>query len=586
MRQYGRIASRRLVACAALLLAAACGGGGAGGDSGIGSTFPDLTQDIVPSGTRVDVSGRDYFMLGDSLAIYERRFVELASTNYSRASSASVRADAPIQVTEYDGTSQQHTFYRLAPEGVVLVDPLRDTANDYPTVAAALPALLEYPTPFYPQDGIRRVVRQGSLGADLDADRSNERFRLEFSQVFLGFQSMQVMGRTVEVAAFRNTFSFSIYSTARGSTTTASSTEDAYFADGVGLVRADRSTTGPDGRPITPSYILLLTDANAGGLLLGPGSVASEVIPLARRDLVYDTTRAVYYATVNNGDPVNGHRIAVIDSRDGSTTYSRLVGASPGPLAVAADGSVLYVGLQGSGDVVKLALPSMAEVGRLRLPIEPFNQTQFLPEDLAVSPANADVLAVSLYRSGAEPRRHAGVMLVRQMVPAPRRTRAAWGGNMLSFDATGLLLFGYDSQANASDSLFRYEVLSDGLAEREVNPSVSPSLSYWTDELTLEDGVLMVSNAAYRGQEPMTLLGHVNGIHCTKLPGVGRIVCQSLDRYGDLVVSDATTLSELGRVSFAPSGSIEGLRLVPGPLGQIAIFQGGQVQLFSNALLR
>lgn len=35
---------------------------------------------------------------------------------------------------------------------------------------------------------------------------------------------------------------------------------------------------------------------------------------------------------------------------------------------MAADGSALYVGLNGSGDVVKLSLPGMAEQWRTRLP--------------------------------------------------------------------------------------------------------------------------------------------------------------------------------------------------------------------------
>jgi hypothetical protein len=566
-----------------LVLALAGCGGSSGGSSA--AALPDLAENIVPSGARIDVSSRNYFALSEGAGWeYERRFDDGSSTTFSRGASRSNSPEAPIDVTESDGTTVQRFGYRVSAAGVEAVQPFGDVSQ-YPGVAAALPTLLEYPTPFYPVNGERTIVRQGDLGADLDGDGTNERFRLQFTQVFRGFQTMQVMGRTTEVAAFRNTFNFIIYATRDGRQLSGSSYEDAYFADGVGLVRSDRSSTGPNGQPLTPNYRLTLTVAVVAGLNLTPGSFSTELLPLARRDLVYDPARSLYYATVSDAEATIAGRIAIIDSRDGSTTYSRVVGLSPGPLAVATDGSVLYVGLQGSGDVVKLALPAMTEVSRLRLPVEPFNQTQFLPDDIAVSPSNADLVAVSLYRSGSQPQRHAGVMLVRQMAPLPRRTLAYQGGNALAFDAAGRQLFAYANEGTGG-RLFRLEVLPDGLIEREANFSIPSGLLFWTKELTLEDGVLMVANFAYRAEAPLTSLGVTDGIHCTKLPGIGKIVCQSLTHYGDIEVYDAATFSLLGTVSYAQSGSIEDLRLVPGPQGQVAIFQSGRVQLFSNALLQ
>lgn len=585
MARSSGFAGRWLAGSAVLLLAAACGGGG--GDAGNSSTpFPALAEDTAPSGARIDVSGRDFFVLNDaSLWTYERRFTETStSTNYTRASAASGRADAPVMVREsVEGQLQQDSFYRVTPAGVVLVNPLRGVAADYPAVAAALPTLLEYPTPFYPQGGVRRVVRQGDLGVDLDGDRSNERFRLEYAQVFLGFQTLQVMERATEVAAFRNTFTFSIYATARQSTTSASNTEDAYFANGGGLVRADRTSTGPDGQPLTPPYQLRLEAATVGGLRLGPDAVASELLPLARRDLVYDATRALYYASVSNADAVNGQRIAVIDSRDGSTTYSRVVGAKPGPLALTADGSALYVGLQGSGDVVKLALPSMAELGRLRLPVEPFNQTQFLPDDISVSPVDADVIAVSMYRSGAY-LRHAGIALARHMALAPVRTSPLQGGNLLAFGPGGQWLYSLENEGGGG-TLRYYAVQADGLVERQSFPSVNSP--YWSSELNLVDGTITVGHLVWSASAPPVQQGYVDQIasHCSKLRGVNKIVCQSWRRYNELLVLDATTLQPLGTAVYDSGASIEDWRVVPGPAGQVAIVNGGRIRLFSHPLL-
>jgi hypothetical protein len=89
--------------------------------------------------------------------------------------------------------------------------------------------------------------------------------------------------------------------------------------------------------------------------------------------------------------------------------YSAALGSDPGPLAVSSDGSVLYVGL-GSGDVVQLALPSMQELGRVRLPLDPtFGQLR--AADISASPVAADVFAVSLFRRFWSPS-HGGVALV------------------------------------------------------------------------------------------------------------------------------------------------------------------------------
>lgn len=577
-------AGRRLASTAVLLLAAACGGGSDGDD---GIPFATSTEDSVPSGARVGLDGRDFLVLSsDSTWNYERRVdaASVSSASQVRSAALSGRADAPIVVSESDGQTQRQSFYRVTPEGVVLVNPLRGTAADYPAVVAALPSLLEYPTPFYAPGGVRRVVRQGDLGADLDGDRSNERFRLEFAQVFLGFESMQVLGRTVETAAFRNTFTFSIYSTARGSISSTSSLEEAHFADGVGLVRVQRQSTGADGQPAEPPYTLVLDSAQVAGLFIGPDAVADDLIPLARRDLVYDETRALYYATVDNADPVNANRIAVIDSRDGSTSYSRVVGAKPGPLALAADGSVLYVGLQGSGEVVKLALPAMTELGRLRLPVEPFNRTQFLPDDISVSPLDADVVAVAMYRSGAYPR-HAGLVLARNLALMPTRTSPLRGANLVEFSPDGQWLYSLENEGSGG-ALRYHAVQADGLVERQSFPDVNSP--YWPSELNVYGGTIIAGYQVWSASGPPVQLGMVDQVasHCTRLRAASKIVCQSWRRLNELVVVDATTLQLLGTAVYDTAASIEGWRVVPGPAGQVAVMDGQRVRLFSDPLLQ
>lgn len=101
----------------------------------------------------------------------------------------------------------------------------------------------------------------------------------------------------------------------------------------------------------------------------------------------------------------NGNRIAIIDAATGTLSYSgATVGSEPGALALSSNDDVLYVGLNGTGDVVKLRLPDMAELWRARLPASSFFG-QLFAERIAVSPLDADVVAVSMYRATASPRR-------------------------------------------------------------------------------------------------------------------------------------------------------------------------------------
>jgi hypothetical protein len=564
---------------------ASCGGGG--GSGGVqAAPLPTLSEDTVPSGQRIDVSGRDYFALAaGGVWVFERTSEGLTFPQHNREVRTNGPAESPIFLIDGYPPSTTESFYRYTAEGLVSVNPLRNVQADYPAVAAALPSLLEFATPFYPQGGTRRLVRQGDAGADLDGDGRNERFRIEFTQVFLGFQAMQVMDVMTEVAGFRSTFAFTIYATRDQREVTSSSAEESYWGDGIGMVRATRSAVGPDGLPAFPTYTIRLTDASVGGLDLGPGSASSTSIPLPRRDLVYDSARSVYYATVGADDAINRNRLAVIDSSSGVTTFTREVGASPGTLALTADNSVLYVGLQGSGEVLKLALPSFQELARFRLPVEPFRRTQYLPEDLAASPTDPDLIAVSMYRPGTRFLRHSGILMARGMVPLPQRTSPLGDGNVLAFSSDGATLHSLQNES-VTGGLGPVRQFSAGVGGPVLQSQVGLFTGYPFDhpELNIVDDLMTIQNNVWTtGNAPM-FLGGLSDLHCSKLLGIQKIAC--LRQPNMLAVYGAPSLQLLGTVAFATSGNSMRWRLVPGPAGQVAIINDGAVQLFSDPLLR
>ena len=347
-----RRATRFLWTLCVAALISACGGGGDGGSSGGtgGPLLPTLSQDVVPPGPRIDVSARNYLPLnaGDSW-VYAKTFAgNLAGGVVTRSIATAPDQNGRVTISESDGGQAVASELRITAAGLETLDPI-GASGMWPGVYAALPTFTDVPTPFYPAGGVRKVIRQGDMLADIDGDARNDFFRIEIMQVFVGFESLTVLGRSAEVAHFRTTLAFTVALTTTGQSTTATAIEDSWLADGLGLVRADRSATASDGRVLVKPYSLDLVSATVNGQAF-TASGRSVNIALYHRGLVFVASRGVFLATVSPSDPVNANRIATIQASNGSVTYSLPVGSGPGAMSVSADGNVLYVGLEGSGD--------------------------------------------------------------------------------------------------------------------------------------------------------------------------------------------------------------------------------------------
>ncbi|HSN31293.1 MAG TPA: hypothetical protein VLU41_01305 [Ideonella sp.] len=243
------------VAFAATLLAS-CGGGDGGG-----SLVTPIAEDTVPAGPRIDVSALDLFPLdaGDDWT-YDLFFGAQAGGTVTRKIVAGPDANGWFTLRESGATQSTDVFYRQTSEGIEQFDPL-GAQQSMPGAYRALPAIVQYPMPFYAPGGVRRVVRQGDALADLDGDGFGDAFRVEITQVFRGFEAQDVLGQPAQVAHFSTALAFTIFLSASGSSYTTTTTEEGYLASGLGLVRADRAATGSDGAVIVEPYTLTLRDA-------------------------------------------------------------------------------------------------------------------------------------------------------------------------------------------------------------------------------------------------------------------------------------------------------------------------------------
>lgn len=584
--------ARGALAAGALVLGVAalpgCGGGGGDGPT-TRAPLPELAQDVLPAGDRIDRRTENYFPgQGGDQWTYDRLQAGTA-TGMQHVRTAAAAGGGDLQLSESRPGGYETLVYRRTAEGLVLVDPFAGTGLD--GLQRAMPLMLEYPEPFYPVGATRRIVRQGSLGIDLDGDGTTDSYRFEYTQVFVGFETVVLpTGRIDNCAHFRNVTAMTVQpSDLDLGSVSATGTEDTWWAPGIGMVQGAYSMVDETGQAVEPAYTLVLRSATVNGrpvTLAQPDGTVRKVT-LVHTALVFDRTRAVYYASVPGSVPLQGNRIATIDAASGAVAYSGAVGSEPAALAVAADGSALYVGLDGSGEVAKLALPGMTEQWRTRLPAPAF-YGQLRAESITVSPADADVVAVSTYRVGISPR-HGGVALIRAGVLQPRMTQDHTGANLVVLDAAGAFVYGYNTESSEY-GLRRIAVVADGLLEELVVTATAGAGSTAIDRIP--GGVLFGRAVHDTPGLAMRASAPADGGACRWHEASTRIVCRTSWGGGNdrsITVIDASTMAALATPVYQREYAYDDFReIVPGPRGQVALrFNAGaeQIWLFTTPAL-
>ena len=464
--------------------------------------------------------------------------------------------------------------YRRTTEGVTVL-PL---VNVPQAVQNLIGRVLEYPEPFYGVGQQRVLVRQGGWGEDLDEDGIPESFRFEFRQTLVSVGTLTVANQAVaDVAHFRNVTTLMVQpSDASFESYTVTSVENTWWAPGIGLVRYDRRADGSDGDPVVSPFRLELIGGVVGGETLfeaRPDGVVTK-IALLHNDLVYDATRGVYYASVPGSVAGNGNRIAVINANTGAVSYSAAaVGSEPGEMALSADGNALYVGLNGSGEVVKLALPGFAVQWQSRIPVNGnFGYGPRVAQDIAVSPTAVDTIAVATRYPDLF--YHGGVFLIEAGVIQPNATADGVFNSFVAFDGDGQFLYSYNAETTGA-GLQRMAVLNDGLFEEY---SISTDSDFGRESFEWSRGRLALGSRMYLTPDllPTVSSPSLGGL-CVWAHSGARLICVTnppalsmLGRTLDLV--DASSMQVIAQPAY-DRGSGPGLlgRIVVGPLGAVAL---------------
>lgn len=573
-----------------------CGGGGGGaGPSGdtttnVGNVFAAQSSETAPVGARVDLLGAGY-MPFDHGATWTYAMLDPAGTPVGTSvvtlsNTAAVGGGRQLRFTRQEGSTTDTTDYVWRADG--LYTSLADVGAP-PGVLALIGELREYAFPSYAAGETRTVVRAGTWDGDVDGDGRPESFRLEYGQRYEGIVPLALpWDAAASAARMTATLRLAIQPSSAGAQALGVvSTSEEYFAAGVGLVKSTERLEDLNGVLQETPRSYAIVSADIGALhFAAPVPSAPAVVALPHAALAFDSTRNVYYASVPGTAATGANSIATIVPATGAVTYSAALGAAPDVLAVSPEGSFLYVGLRGAGQVVKLALPSLTEVARVTLGSDAFYGTYYA-ESLAVSPADPNVVAVSRASPTTSPR-HLGVALISGTAILPAITQTHTGSNLITFGADGSTLYGFNNETTEF-GLRRIDVAVDGLRQGAV---VNGNGDFSTRSLLFASGQIYLGSRSWRASD-LTDSGafDTQAALCVPLASTLRAACTPrFTDPGTLTVWNAATFAQQATVPLPALGANTVKNLVPGRAGAMAVsvgdfFGGARIILLNDASL-
>jgi hypothetical protein len=205
------------------------------------------------------------------------------------------------------------------------------------------------------------------------------------------------------------------------------------------------------------------TSASLSFSINAPGT-SIRTINIEAQQIAWDSTHAQLYATVSSSSAASPNSVVAIDPVSGNITATQTPGNNPDPLAIAADASLLYAGLDGNGTVVRYSLPSLTPDPSFNLQVPA--STIFGPQlalSLAVSPSSAHTFATILGSLNTVGSNTGGTWVYDDATPRTQNITYYNGGdNQLVWGATNSTLYGNDNMSSGFD-LYVMSVDNSGL---------------------------------------------------------------------------------------------------------------------------
>ena len=232
----------------------------------------------------------------------------------------------------------------------------------------------------------------------------------------------------------------------------------------------------------------------------GP-AVFVRQLPLTVNDVVYSQSTHLLYASVPSSVGLGGNSIVTIDPTTGSIVNTVFIGSEPNRLALADDGTTLYVSLDGAFSIRKFDVSTQTPGAQFAVGQDSFFGT-FSVGDLAVAPGNPNLVAVARQYRGVSPP-EAGVAVFDNGVQRPTTGPGhISGSDYLSFSASATKLYG----SGFYSGLTTLSITASGVS---ITNSTSLGSGY---RVKFDNGTVYAGNGQVINPDTSTLLGTFSGV--------------------------------------------------------------------------
>jgi len=495
-----------------------------------------------------------------------------------------------IHTTQNDGKNEDTADYLVEASGIAsspdFFGVLSDKANP------RVDSFVVYPTQTLPPVGqARTYVRQGDLGEDLDEDGTNEGYRFEFSQTYVGTEPRTLAYASVpkQLLHFKNTVRISVFvSSQNNAAQTRTVVTDEYLEPGVGVVRTEAMTTEADGS--LSQEVTELKSAVVAGQQIGPVLVTAQAIavPVPMNSVNYIPSKQWFVGIVFNPFDARNGQIAVVDAQSGTVlAYSAAGGPGLYRLVAAPSGGILYATTRDS-QVIRLAIggtaqaPTLTETGRFTQPTpqgidQAMSDFRYAPSSLSVSPQDPNTLVLAAYTLAINNGTGYRLFVYQDMALVSTLDNAGIG--FVQFNEAGNQLIGYRFNETVGDR--RLFGLSFNGSQLQIQ-SDEPNNNFLYG-LGVGRSFDVYQGALYNGHETVSFTDlssfNLDDYNCAVLAGTSRRVCPS-NGDGLLVKSMSNSQQTPFKVSIPDLPTmVYAYSIIPGPSGVVALQQSDGASL-------
>lgn len=199
-----------------------------------------------------------------------------------------------------------------------------------------------------------------------------------------------------------------------------------------------------------------------------------KFVNIHNNDIIYVPSEdKIYVTTPSSGN--NGNSLCVIDPYTGTVEQCFFIGSEPNKLALSNNDEYLYIGLNGTPNVVQFDLNTKQIVRTFTIGSDP-SFGPFYVENMLVLPNEPNSVVITRRNIGLSPK-HEGVAIYDSGVMRPNTRQDHTGSNTIAFDKLGGGLYGYTNESTN----FGFRTLAiniNGVTESAVNSGLIEGFGY------------------------------------------------------------------------------------------------------------